>query len=123
MRFTLDSHPSANLVTHVGPDGLRVRELRITRSVILSATEVVLDWPVTEPGVLTLESLAPALELNPEILVLGTGPRAHFPEGSLFAELAGRGIGMEVMDTAAACRTYNILVNEERPVVAALILP
>jgi uncharacterized protein len=123
MRFTLDSHPSANLVTHVGPDGLRVRELRVTRSVILSATEMVLDWPVTDPGALTLQSLAPALELNPEILVLGTGPQAHFPEGSLFAALAGRGIGMEVMNTAAACRTYNILVNDERPVVAALILP
>ena len=123
MRFTLDSHPSANLVTHIGPEGLRVGDLRITRSVILSATEVVRDWPVTDAGALSLRSLAPALELNPEILVLGTGPRGHFPGGELYAELAGRGIGLEVMDTASACRTYNILVNEERPVVAALILP
>jgi uncharacterized protein len=69
------------------------------------------------------DALVPALAMSPEILILGTGERLQFPASALYAELAGRGIGLEVMDTAAACRTYNVLVNEDRPVVAALILP
>jgi uncharacterized protein len=123
MRFTLDRHPTANLVTYIGPDGIRVREQRITSSVILSATELIADWPVNTIQALDEAALAPALALDPEILILGTGERILFPASVLYADLAGRGIGLEVMDTAAACRTYNILVNDERPVVAALILP
>lgn len=123
MRFTLDSHPTANLITHLGPDGIRVGELVITRSVILSATEVITEWPVDDPAAVQLEVLQPALQLAPEILILGTGRRIRFPDAAVFAALANRGIGLEVMDTAAACRTYNVLVSENRPVVAALILP
>jgi uncharacterized protein len=123
MRFTLEKPPGANLVTGVGPDGVRVGELWYSRSLIVSAGALLPDWPVASAAGLELEALAPALRLAPEILVLGTGDRIRFPEGALFAALAGRGIGLEVMDTAAACRTYNVLVNEDRPVVAALILP
>jgi len=122
MRLHLDNHPTANLVTHLGPEGIRVGDRQISRSVILSASDLVDDWPVNDPAALSLESLAPALELAPGILVLGTGERARFPEAALFAALGQRGIGLEVMDTAAACRTYNVLVGEDRPVVAALIL-
>jgi uncharacterized protein len=123
MRFTLDRHPTANLVTHIGPAGIRVGEFAIRTSVVLSATQIVTDWPVPDLDALSMEALAPALELSPEVLVLGTGRRLRFPEARLFAELAALDIGLEVMDTSAACRTYNILVNEGRPVVAALILP
>lgn len=123
MEFTLDRHPTANLVSHVGPEGIRVGEISIGRSVVLSASELILDWPVSSVQSLDLGALAPALELQPEVLLLGTGEQICFPESALFAALAARGIGLEVMDTAAACRTFNILVNEERPVVAALILP
>jgi uncharacterized protein len=123
MRFTLEKPPGTNLVTGVGPDGVRVGELWYARSLIVSAGELLPDWPVASAARLDLEALAPALQLAPEILVLGTGDRIRFPDGALFGALAARGIGLEVMDTAAACRTYNVLVNEDRPVVAALILP
>ena len=123
MRFTLDQHPTANLVTYVGPDGIRVGEQYITDSVILSAAELIGHWPVHDVDALDEAALAPALALGPEILILGTGERIVFPDTSLFAALARQGIGLEVMNTAAACRTYNVLVNEDRPVVAALILP
>jgi uncharacterized protein len=123
MQIHLDQHPTANLITHVGPDGIRVGQHRITRSAIVSATALIPDWPVNTIEALDWEALGPALRLDPEILLLGTGARAVFPASSLFAELAGRGIGLEAMDTAAACRTYNVLVFEDRPVVAALILP
>lgn len=123
MRFHLDQHPTANLITYVGPDGIRVGQHRIARSAIVSATALIPDWPVNSIQALDWEALGPALGLDPEILILGTGPRALFPASGLYAELAGRGIGLEAMDTAAACRTYNVLVNEDRPVVVALILP
>lgn len=123
MRLTLENHPTANLITHVGPDGIRVGELLVERSVIISASAMFTDWPVDGPEALDFDALGPALAMQPEILVLGTGQRIQFPSARLFAELAGLGIGLEVMDTAAACRTYNVLVGENRPVVAALILP
>ncbi len=122
MRLTLDNRPGANLVTRVGPEGIQVGEDLLDASFIVSAGELLRGWPVTEPAALDLAALEPALALEPEILVLGTGPRIQFPAGELFAQLAGRGIGLEVMDTAAACRTYNVLVGEDRSVVAAIIL-
>jgi len=122
MRFTLDNHPTANLVTGVARDGIHVGERFFGSSLILSASELFADWPATDVATLDLEALAPALQMNPEILILGTGAQIRFPESALFAALAARDIGLEVMDTAAACRTYNVLVTEERPVVAALIL-
>jgi uncharacterized protein len=123
MRFTLDRHPSANLISHLGPDGIRIGELAVNSSCIVSAFELICDWPVRTVQGLDRDALVPALAMGPEILILGTGERIQFPASALYAELAGRGIGLEVMDTAAACRTYNVLVNEDRPVVAALILP
>jgi uncharacterized protein len=123
MQFHLDQHPTANLITHVGPDGIQVGQHRITRSAIVSATALIPDWPVNAIQALDWEALGPALRLDPEILILGTGARTVFPDPGLYAELASHGIGLEAMDTAAACRTYNVLVHEDRPVVAALILP
>ena len=122
MRFTLDRHPGAHLVTSVLPGAIRVGDVVVTSSVILSAQRIIRDWPVASSAAVNLASLAPALELGPEVLLLGTGSRLVFPDGPLAAELAGRGVGLEIMDTAAACRTYNILVNEDRPVVAALVI-
>lgn len=123
MRFTLEMPPGTHLVTGVGPHGVRVGDQWHVRSLVVSAAELVTDWPVASAARLDLEQLAPVLQLAPEILLLGTGSRIHFPDGALFAALAARNIGLEVMDTTAACRTYNVLVNEGRPVVAALILP
>lgn len=123
MRLTLDTPPAANLVTKLGPTGIRIGERWLSRSFIMSADVLHEDWSVTAPDRVSLEALAPALQLQPEILVLGTGERICFPGPAVFAALAERGIGLEVMDTTAACRTYNVLVGEERSVVAALILP
>ncbi len=122
MRFTLDRHPGANLVTAVAPGKIRVGEEIITRSVILSANRIIRDWPVASSEEIDRQALSPALALEPDVLLVGTGRRLAFPAGPLAAELAAHGIGLEFMDTAAACRTYNILINEERPVVAALVI-
>ena len=122
MRLTLDNRPGANLVTRVGPAGIQVGEELLDASFIVSPAELLRHWPVRTSAALDLAALAPALALQPEILVLGTGSSISFPAPSLFAQLAAQGIGLEVMDTAAACRTYNVLAGEERAVVAAIIL-
>jgi uncharacterized protein len=123
MELTLDNNPDANVITAVGPAGIRVGTVTLARSFIVSAGALLPEWATADVPSLSIEALAPALELAPEILVLGTGARIEFPDAALFAALAERGIGLEVMDTAAACRTYNVLVAEFRPVVAAIMLP
>jgi uncharacterized protein len=122
MQFNLDTQADANVVTHIGPRGIRVGDVSLDRSFVVSAAALVQDWPVAETRSVTIAALEPALALGPEILILGTGARIEFPDAELFSALAERGIGLEVMDTAAACRTYNVLVAELRPVVAAIIL-
>lgn len=123
MRLTLDNLDATNVVTRLGPEGVQVGNTLLTRSAVFNAATLVTDWPVTDANTLDMDALAPALALEPEILVLGTGSRILFPGPELYAALAERGIGLEVMDTASACRTYNVLAGEGRPVVAALILP
>jgi uncharacterized protein len=71
----------------------------------------------------TPESLAPLFALNPEVVVLATGTIQKFPRAALRAEFTTRRIGIEVMEIGAACRTYNVLVGEERRVLAAILLP
>ena len=69
------------------------------------------------------EHLAPLFALAPEVVVLSTGAKQLFPRAALRAEFATRKIGLEVMEIGAACRTYNVLVGEERRVLAAILLP
>jgi uncharacterized protein len=88
----------------------------------VSADRLVTDWPATSVEALAPDHLAAIVEMRPEIVLLGSGAAFRFPEPALLAPLYRAGIGVEVMDTPAACRTYNILMGEGRNVVAALIL-
>lgn len=81
------------------------------------------DWsPTVSPEELRVEDLQPALALRPEVLIVGTGLRSILPPPKLAAILANEGIGVEFMDTRAACRTFNVLSGEGREVVAALFI-
>jgi uncharacterized protein len=91
-------------------------------SSLLVLPERVMDWPPASFEALAEAHFALIAELRPEIVLLGTGARLRFPHPRLTASLARAGIGLEVMDVQAACRTYNILMAEERVVVAALLL-
>jgi uncharacterized protein len=92
------------------------------RSLILSPKRLIEDWRPRQPGDLTEQDLQPLHELGPEIVLLGTGASLNFPPARITASLLAAGIGVEVMDTPAACRTYNILLSEGRAVAAALML-
>ncbi|MDJ0951748.1 MAG: Mth938-like domain-containing protein [Alphaproteobacteria bacterium] len=93
------------------------------RGAVLVLPGATLPWSITEISQLTLDSLAPVTGASPmaEILVLGCGPHIAFVSPELREALRGHGISLEVMDTGAACRTYNVLVAEDRRVAAALI--
>ena len=83
--------------------------------------ERILPWEVAGFGALEEAHFQVFLELNLEIVLLGTGPRQRFPHPRLLRALAAKRIGVEAMDLQAACRTYNILMAEERRVAAALL--
>ncbi len=119
MKFTQE-RTTANVVRSFEPGAIQVGEQTITGHVILSA-DAITAWSPANPPEISLDDLAPALGLEPEVLILGTGATIRFPSASLLGTLAGRGVGVEVMDTAAACRTYNVLVHEQRAVAAALL--
>lgn len=96
--------------------------LVLHRSFIISPQKLLQQWPVMAISQLREEDLTPLHELKPEVLLLGTGRSLQFPAAGQLAYLVGLGVGYEVMDSAAACRTYNILVGEGRQVAAAIIL-
>ena len=122
MKFTLDRPGTLHVVRGYAPGQLRIGELEYSRSVIVSATTLIDDWRPQHIGELTTADLEPALALRPQVLLLGSGARQVFPSPELLAQLYAARIGFEVMDTGAACRTYNVLVGEGREVAAALII-
>ncbi|MGH8373487.1 MAG: Mth938-like domain-containing protein [Gammaproteobacteria bacterium] len=123
MKFTQD-RPGGDtkVIRAYAPGRINVNDVLISRSFILSPERLIEDWPPQRHQDITLGHLQVALELAPEILIIGTGATLHFPEASIMVDIQGRGIGLEVLDTAAACRTYNVLVSENRSVVAALLM-
>jgi len=95
--------------------------LTLTESFIMTPEVLIRDWPPQHPDQLQRDHFQILLELHPEVVLLGTGIHLVFPSFQLTAELMDAGIGVEVMDTAAACRTFNILMNEGRRVAVALM--
>lgn len=121
MKFTLETS-DVNLISAWEPDAVRVGKEWYRSHLILSSQRILSDWTVTAPDRLQANDLSAAIELDPEIILLGTGNHQALPDIDLMAELADQGIGLEIMDTPAACRTYNVLIHESRNVVAALFI-
>jgi len=122
MRFTLQTGSALNYVRAYSASEVVIGDRIIRSSVIVTASELVTDWPPRTVGELRDEHLATVFALAAEVVLLGTGRRQEFPSAAILATAARAGVGLEVMDTAAACRTYNVLVQEERRVAAALML-
>ena len=109
-----------NTITGYGEGYVTINGERRDSSVVVLPGRIV-DWTAQRFDALTPEDFAFLGQLDAEILLLGTGSKQRFPHPRLTAGLAKTGIGIEVMDLRAACRTYNILVAEERKVAAALL--
>lgn len=99
-----------------------INDVRLTASCVVSPRRLIRDWPPQRLEELAPAHLAQLAELDPELVLLGVGARLRFPAPALLQPLLERSIGVEVMDTAAACRTYNLLKGDGRRVVAALMI-
>lgn len=120
MKFQPDQFGSA--ITSYGPGWIAVAGERIPHSVVLDSEGGRTDWPCTHFDELTDAHFAPLAAQKPELVVFGSGAVTRFPRPAWIRALVEAGIGVEAMDTGAACRTYNILAGEGRRVIAALLV-
>lgn len=121
MQLTREASGGRYTVTHYREGGITVDEVEHTRSLVLTPDHILPDWGPRAVDELTEAHLQSLLELVPDIVLLGTGPRIVFPPAEQMVLFQRRGIGIEVMDTAAACRTFNILAGDERKVVGVFL--
>ncbi|MDP8986721.1 MAG: MTH938/NDUFAF3 family protein [Pseudomonadota bacterium] len=121
MRFTLDSTSNVNVIRGYAHGRLRINDETFTAPLIVAAASLRAEPALGDVAGLTADHAARLLELEPELVLLGTGPQQVFPDASFGARFLQSGIGFEVMNTGAACRTFNVLVSEHRRVVALLI--
>ena len=122
MKFNLDQPTSINVVRAYGPGLVRIGERSFSRSLIVTASTLLEDWRPRQMSDLQESDLGELLQLRPEVLLIGSGMRQEFPQRATLAALYAARVGFEIMDTGAACRTYNVLAAEGRNVAAALIV-
>lgn len=122
MKLHLQRAAGIHLFTAYGDDHVTVNGVRHEHSLIVLPERIITGWRAAGAATLAEEDFAALAGMGMEILLLGTGARLAFPSPRLVQALARQGMGMETMDTFAACRTYNILAAEGRKVAAALIL-
>jgi uncharacterized protein len=121
LKLHLEPAPALNAFTGYGEGYVVVNGRRIERSVVVLPERILADWPAAGFDDLAPQHLEALAGLGCEIVLLGTGARLRFPRAEIIAPLVRAGIGVEVMDLRAACRTYNILMAEQRKVAAALL--
>lgn len=119
--LTLERPGHHLFIRSVGTEGIRLGDRHFQHSLIIGRTELIEDWPPQSLAELTAEHFEAVLRLEPEVVLLGTGAQQVFLAPDRLAPFYRRQIGVEIMSTEAACRTFNILVMEERKAVAALL--
>ena len=122
MKFTLEAASHANLIRSYSDSELRIGDQRVQYSCLVTAERLISDWPPESFAELAPAHLEAIFALTPELVLLGTSGTQRFASAELRGEFARRGVGLEVMELGAACRTFNVLVQEERRVLAALFL-
>ncbi len=121
MDLTLEKPGDHLFIRSVSAQGIQVVNEFYNSSIIVSANRIIPDWPVKSIEDISERQLEKVLELQPEVVLIGTGARQVFLPPRQMMFFYSRNIGVEVMTTAAACRTFNVLVSESRNAVAALI--
>jgi len=121
MKFHLQA-PAANVITGLGPGWVRVGTTEYRENLVLTPDAIATGWAPGGFGALADADFAALLKYTPELVLLGTGARQEFPHPRLIRDLASARVGVEVMDTRAACRTFNILIAEGSRVAAALVM-
>ena len=122
MKFSEDKIDQGYYVSGYEDGAILVNGNAKTASFIISLEKLIDDWAPTHIDELGTQHMQPLLELQPELVLIGTGQTLKFPAIEHYACLIQHNIGVEIMDSAAACRTYNILLGEGRKVVAGIII-
>jgi uncharacterized protein len=122
LKLHLSGMTGQNMFTGYGADHVMVNHARYERSLIVLPDHIIENWNARAFEDVTVEHFDFVLSLQPEMVLFGTGAMLRFPHPRLTRSLIEAGIGVEVMDTAAACRTYNILTAEGRRVAAVLLI-
>ena len=122
MKLHLTSAENNHLITGYGQGFVEINKQRYVQNLVVMADKLILDWAATDFASLTELHFTKLIDLKPEVVLLGTGEKHQFLHPKIVQKLTENGIPLECMTTAAACRTYNILMSEGRNVVAMLIL-
>lgn len=122
MKLHLATASGLNLFTGYGDGYVQVNGVRYEQSLVVAPDRLIENWDVAGIDGLTPAHFTVLAGLGAEIVLLGTGRRLRFPAPALQKQLLAAGIGLEVMDSNAACRTFNILTAEGRKVIAAILL-
>jgi uncharacterized protein len=123
MDLSLDNAEGYLLVRRTAARSITLIDRELTASFLLMPDRVIEHWPVAAANALDASQVDSLLALQPELVILGTGERQVFPAAEFMAGLLRKGVGIEVMDNAAAARTYNLLAGEGRRVLAGFMLP
>ncbi len=123
MQLSEDEFSAGDVVRSVGAGRIVLFSGERRSSFVIAAGVPAFDWSVTDVQLLRPEHCDVLVALQPAVLLLGTGPTQRFPARDVLAHFLTRGIGIEVMDNAAAARTYNVLLGERRKVAAAFVIP
>jgi uncharacterized protein len=118
----LDDNKAMYQIRAYAPGAITINDTVYHNSLIISPQKLIENWAPQTIGDLTAESFSAVIELKPAILLIGTGSEHVFLATDIYGHLINLGIGVEVMSTGAACRTYNALSAEDRNVVAALVI-
>jgi uncharacterized protein len=118
----LDENKAIFQIRSFRPGQIQVNDKILLNSIIIMPEQLIENWQPQTFVELTADTLTPILAFNPDILLIGTGERLQFPSPDVYGDLINHGIGVEIMDTGAASRTFNALVAENRKVVGALII-
>lgn len=121
MKLHTTSSDGLNLFTAYGDDHVAVNHQKYEKNLLVLPEKLLENWSTATIGTLSEADMQQLLVLDVEVILLGTGKRLRFPPPSLMRPFAASGIGLEIMDLQAACRTYNILATEGRKVAAALL--
>ncbi len=121
MKLHSERNEALNTVTGYGAGWFEINRVRHQGPLLLQPEGVVRTWRVSGFDALTEHDFTALLDLRPEVILFGSGPSHRFPNPRLTAALARAGVGIESMNSTAACRTYNILMGEGRQVLAALL--
>jgi uncharacterized protein len=123
MDLSLDRPEGYLFVRRVGPRSITLIDRELEKSFLLAPDRAIENWSVDTASALDDSHVEALLALQPELVILGTGERQVFPAAAFMAGFLRKGVGIEVMDNAAAAGTYNLLAGEGRRVIAGFILP